>query len=58
MVLTITWVDLRSFTLPVGPMPRRKFFDAVKLNPQDQTAIRIVAQMDELFAIDALEKEA
>jgi transposase len=32
---------------------RRKFFDAVKLNPKDQTSIRIVAQMDELFTIDA-----
>jgi transposase len=32
---------------------RRKFFDAVKLNPKDQTSIRIVAQMDDLFAIDA-----
>jgi transposase len=32
---------------------RRKFFDAVKLNPKDQTAIGIVAQMDQLFAIDA-----
>jgi transposase len=32
---------------------RRKFFDAVKLNPKDQTSIRIVAQMNELFAIDA-----
>jgi transposase len=32
---------------------RRKFFDAVKLNPKDQTSIRIVAQMDELFRIDA-----
>jgi hypothetical protein len=32
---------------------RRKFFDAVKLHPTDQTSIRIVAQMDELFAIDA-----
>jgi transposase len=32
---------------------RRKFFDAVKLNAQDQTSIRIVAQMDGLFAIDA-----
>ena len=30
---------------------RRKFFDAVKLNPKDQTSIGIVAQMDELFAI-------
>jgi transposase len=31
---------------------RRKFFDAIKLNPKDQTAIGIVAQMDQLFAID------
>jgi hypothetical protein len=27
----------------------RKFFEAVKLNPRDQTSIRIVAQMDELL---------
>ena len=32
---------------------RRKFFDAVQLNANDQTSIRIVAQMNELFAIDA-----
>ena len=32
---------------------RRKFFQAVELNPKDQDALRIVAQMDELFAIDA-----
>jgi transposase len=32
---------------------RRKFFEAVKLNPKDQTSIRIVAQIDELFAVDA-----
>ena len=32
---------------------RRKFFDAVKLNARDETSIRIVAQMDALFAIDA-----
>jgi transposase len=32
---------------------RRKFFDAVQLNPKDQISIRIVAQMNELFAIDA-----
>jgi transposase len=31
---------------------RRKFFEAIKLNPKDQTSIRIVALMDELFAID------
>ena len=32
---------------------RRKFCDAVKLNPKDTTSIQIVAEMDELFAIDA-----
>jgi transposase len=32
---------------------RRKFFDAVKLNSKDQTAIGIVAQMDQIFAVDA-----
>jgi transposase len=32
---------------------RRKFFDAVKLNPKDQTSIQIVAQINELFPIDA-----
>ena len=32
---------------------RRKFFDAVKLNPDDRVAARIVAQMNDLFAIDA-----
>jgi transposase len=32
---------------------RRKFFDAVKLNPKDQTSIQIVVQINELFAIDA-----
>src|ERR1700720_4455671 len=32
---------------------RRKFFQAVELNPKDQDALRIVAQMDELFALDA-----
>jgi transposase len=32
---------------------RRKFFEAVKLNPEDQTSIRIVALLNELFAIDA-----
>src|ERR1700693_6383637 len=31
---------------------RRKLFEAIKLNPRDQTSIRIVAQMDELFAVD------
>jgi transposase len=32
---------------------RRKFFQAVELNPQDQSAIGIVAKIDELFGIDA-----
>ena len=31
---------------------RRKFFDTVKLNPDDRVAARIVAQMNDLFAID------
>src|SRR5262245_43258923 len=32
---------------------RRKFFQAVELNPEDQTALGIVAQMDRLFEIEA-----
>lgn len=32
---------------------RRKFVEAVKLSPKDVVAIRIVARMDDLFAIDA-----
>lgn len=32
---------------------RRQFVDAVKLNAADATAARIVARMDELFAVDA-----
>jgi transposase len=32
---------------------RRKFFQALELNPKDQSAIDIVAQIDELFGIDA-----
>src|SRR6266481_8087922 len=32
---------------------RRKFFQAVELNPKDPSAIGIVAQIDELFGIDA-----
>jgi transposase len=40
-----------------GAHARRKFFEAVELNPQDQSAIGIVAQMDELFAIDAQPRE-
>jgi transposase len=36
---------------------RRKFFQAVELNPEDHRAICIVAQIDELFAIDAQARE-
>ena len=32
---------------------RRKFHEAVKLSPQDQVAIGLVARIDELFVIDA-----
>ncbi len=32
---------------------RRQFFEAVQLNPRDPGATPIVAQMDELFAVDA-----
>jgi transposase len=33
---------------------RRKFFDALQLNPNDAAASRIVKRIDELFGIDAL----
>src|SRR5450631_225804 len=36
---------------------RRKFFDAVKLNPDDAVATRIIKLIDELFGIDALARE-
>src|ERR1700736_1873891 len=36
---------------------RRKFFEAIKINPKDQSSIRIVAQMDELFAFDSQARE-
>jgi len=32
---------------------RRQFFEAVQLNPRDPVATPIVAQMDELFVVDA-----
>ena len=32
---------------------RRRFFEALKLHPDDRTAARIVARIDELFSIDA-----
>ena len=36
---------------------RRKFFRAVELNPKDQSAIGIVAQIDELFKVDRRARE-
>jgi transposase len=36
---------------------RRKFFDAVQLNPNDAAAAGIVKRIDELFAIDAVARE-
>jgi transposase len=36
---------------------RRKFFDAVQLNPNDAVATRIVKLIDELFGIDAVARE-
>ena len=36
---------------------RRKFFEALKVNPKDQSSIGIVTQMDELFAIDGRARE-
>jgi Transposase IS66 family len=50
---TITWAAKAWCTWPALAHARRKFFDAVKLNAQDVTSIRIVAQMDALFALDA-----
>jgi len=32
---------------------RRKFFEALRLRPDDRVATRIVARIDELFVIDA-----
>lgn len=36
---------------------RRKFFDAVKLNPADAVATRLVKLIDEWFGVDALARE-
>ena len=36
---------------------RRKFTDALKLNPKDQIATRLLKQIDDLFAIDARARE-
>ncbi len=35
----------------------RGFTDAVKLNPEDKTAIAIIVSIDELFAVDAQARE-
>jgi transposase len=37
---------------------RRKFFDAVKLNPDDRVAAQMVLRIDELFAVDAEARNA
>ena len=37
---------------------RRKYIEALKLHPDDRTALRIVARIDELFAIDAEARSA
>jgi hypothetical protein len=37
---------------------RRQFFEAVQLNPRDPVATPIVAQIDELFAVDAEARRA
>ena len=36
---------------------RRKFFEALKLHPEDRVAMQIVRRIDELFAIDAQARE-
>jgi len=36
---------------------RRKFFQALELNPKHQSAIGIVAQIDELFKVDRRARE-
>ena len=37
---------------------RRKFFDAVKLSPEDRVAAQFVGRIDELFAVDAEARKA
>lgn len=37
---------------------RRKFFDAVKLNPDDRVAAQIVSRINALFAVDAEARDA
>src|SRR5215471_11334513 len=42
----------RAMARQVQRHARRKFFQAVELNPKDQSAIGIVAQIDKLFKVD------
>jgi hypothetical protein len=52
------WADSTSCMQCVGcTRDASSFFQAVELNPQDQSAAGIVAQMDELFEIDAQTRE-
>jgi transposase len=54
---TIMWVAPKIVHAACWAHARRKFFQAVELNPQDQRAIGIVAQMDELFEVDKKARE-
>ena len=49
--------ELESSMRRAGRMLGRKFFEALKGNPKDQSAIGIVPQIDELFAIDGQAQE-
>src|ERR1700751_949814 len=49
---TIMWAAPRLCMQRALAHARRKFFQAVELNTVDQTAIAIVAQINELFALD------
>jgi hypothetical protein len=59
MALMIISVTKSSSTPRAGAHARRKFFDAVKLNPKETTWIQIFAQMDDfLELISGLAKKA
>jgi hypothetical protein len=47
------WVGPKIVHATCWAPARRKFFQAMELNPEGQVGFRIVAQMDELFEIDA-----
>ena len=55
--LTIMLAEPESSMRRAWAHARRKFFEALKVNPKDQSAIGILAQMDELFAIDGRARE-